>query len=284
MNIVAVVVTRNRPQLLAQALNALLTQTRPPSGIIVVDNASGLETQQLLATHNDVKVHRLEENVGGAGGFAIGIESALADGADWIWLLDDDAIARPDALAHLANAIAEAKSSTGAICSAVWEFGKLAVQHRRYFDPTTLAERPVTLAAYRRRCVSVDTASFVSFLLNARAAVQVGLPKREFFLGYDDTEYSLRLRRQGWHLQLVPASEVDHMRSQQGRLRHGPFSIKHYYNLRNQLAVLRYYGRAPAWRLWLPIIKFACVALYDCKISSLKLWLRSIRDSRDVVI
>ncbi|CBW75867.1 glycosyl transferase [Mycetohabitans rhizoxinica HKI 454] len=284
MNIVAVVVTRDRPQLLAQALDALVGQTRPPSGIIVVDNASGMETQQLLATRSDVKVCRLEQNLGGAGGFAVGIETALAAGADWIWLMDDDAIARPNALAQLIDVAHDAQPRTGAVCSAVWEFGKLAPQHRRNFDPATLAEPSVPFSAYQTKFTGIDTASFVGFLLNAHAAVEVGLPLHEFFLAYDDTEYSLRLGKRGWKVLLAPGSIVDHMRSPLARLRHGPFGIKHYYTLRNQLAVFRHYGRARPWRLWLPMVRYAYVALRDHKISSLSLWRRSIRDSRHLTI
>jgi GT2 family glycosyltransferase len=170
------------------------------------------------------------------------------------------------------------------VCSAVWEFGAFALQHRRYFHPDKLFEPAIALDAYQERLVKVDTASFVGFLLSARAAEDVGLPNSSFFLAYDDTEYSLRLGQAGWSIWLAPSSVIDHKRSPQGRLRHGPFGVKHYYNLRNQLAVFRYYGRAPSWRLMLPMIKFAWVALKDRKISSLKLWCRSIRDSRNVVI
>jgi GT2 family glycosyltransferase len=284
MNIVAVVVTRDRPQLLVQALDALSAQTLPLSNVIVVDNASGEETRKILAARSDVSVHRLEENTGGAGGFATGVECALAVGADWIWLLDDDAISRPDALANLIDKVGDIGPQTGAVCSAVWEFDAFALQHRRYFHPDNLFEPAIALDAYQQRLVKVDTASFVGFLLNARAADSVGLPNSSFFLAYDDTEYSLRLGRAGWSIWLAPASVIDHKRSPQGRLRHGPFGVKHYYNLRNQLAVFRYYGRASSWRLMLPMIKFAWIALKDRKIASLKLWWRAIRDSRGVVI
>ena len=44
---------------------------------------------------------RSEENVGGAGGFRIGMETAYAAGWDRIWLMDDDVVPAPDCLATL---------------------------------------------------------------------------------------------------------------------------------------------------------------------------------------
>lgn len=284
MNITVVVVTHNRPHLLVEVLDALAAQTMPLSAVIVVDNASGIETQQLLARRPGISVHRIEENTGGAGGFAAGVQCALDAGSDWIWLMDDDAIPRPDALACLINEVAHLDGKVGAACSAVWEFGRLALQHRRDFLPRTLGEPAVGADMYRRSAVKIDTGSFVGFLLNARAARNIGLPNRSFFLAYDDTEYSLRLGRAGWSIWLVPASVIDHKRNPEGRLRHGPFGAKHYYNLRNQLAVFRHYGEAPAWRSMIPIIKFGWVALRDCRMSSLRQWWRAVKDSEEVKI
>ena len=70
--------------------------------MIVVDNASGDHTQQVLARDDlPLQVIRSEENVGGAGGFRIGMETAYAGGWDRIWLMDDDVVPAPDCLAVL---------------------------------------------------------------------------------------------------------------------------------------------------------------------------------------
>jgi GT2 family glycosyltransferase len=284
MNVTAVVVTRDRPALLAQTLDALATQSCALGSTVVIDNASGEETQRMLAMHAGVTVYRMTENVGGAGGFAKGVDVALDAGADWIWLLDDDAVPDTDALSKLVEQLPKMSGRVGALCSAVNEFGGIALQHRRYFDPATLSESVVQLSEYKRDLVKVDTGSFVGFLLNAAAARNVGLPNKSFFLAYDDTEYSLRLGSAGWAIWLVPASVIDHRRTVEGRMRNGPFGLKHYYNLRNQLAVFRRYGCAPSWRLWIPIAKFAMLAIRDHRTSSLRLWWRSVRDSHRVVI
>lgn len=101
----AVVVTFERPQILARCLDALADQTRPPDQVLVVDNGSGADTRNLLKELQErwshLSILRLEENLGPAGGFSEGFETALAGDAEAIWALDDDAFAAPRCLEHL---------------------------------------------------------------------------------------------------------------------------------------------------------------------------------------
>ena len=70
--------------------------------ILVVDNASDDGTAELLsADFPDVRVIRNPVNTGGAGGFATGLEHALAGECDAVWLMDDDTVPEPGALAAL---------------------------------------------------------------------------------------------------------------------------------------------------------------------------------------
>lgn len=252
--VVAVVVTRNRPQLLKSALDALRLQTLDLHGIVAVDNASDGDTVALLRREPGLTLVRLEHNMGGSGGFAAGIERALRMRPDWVWLFDDDAVPQPTALERLLRAprgIDYGAPDLAVLCPAVEEGGRLALMHRRHFNPRTLQERVVPQRHYRCHALEIDVGSFVGFLARATAIRRVGLPDARYFLAYDDTEFSLRLQRAGYRLWLLPASRVEHRRRLDTRLRHGPFGPKHYYNLRNRLIVYRKFGdRVPAWR-WL---------------------------------
>jgi rhamnopyranosyl-N-acetylglucosaminyl-diphospho-decaprenol beta-1,3/1,4-galactofuranosyltransferase len=243
MKITAVVVTRNRPALLARVLFGLHGQTRPLDQIIVFDNASTQETRDLLMRHRELTVLRSERNVGGAGGFAQGLEAAVAAGAHWVWLLDDDAVPEHDALEHLLRAAVRLPSHAGGVCAAVTEFDALALQHRRCFSALAGRERVVAAHAYERDCVEIDTGSFVGFLARASAVLVAGLPRSDYFIAYDDTEYSLRLKASGFSLWLVPASRITHLRERVARMRHSRFGTRHYYNVRNRIAVATAYSR-----------------------------------------
>lgn len=285
--VVAVVVTRNRPWLLKHALDALRAQTVALQGIVVVDNASEADTVALLQREPGVTVLRLDHNTGGSGGFAAGVERALDLEPDWVWLLDDDAVVQEtalDRLLHAPGTVGYGADDLAVLCSAVEEGGELALMHRRYFDPATLRERVVPAFEYQRPAVEIDIGSFVGFLVRAEAIRQVGPPDARFFLAYDDTEYSLRLKRGGYRLWLVPDSRADHRRRLNARLRHGPFGPKHYYNLRNRLIVYRKFGEsAPAWRWWAPLAQglLLLVVAGRGRPTAFKWWWKAMRDGRE---
>ncbi|EFV13383.1 glycosyltransferase [Segniliparus rugosus] len=99
----AVIVTHRRAQTLRRSLLALKEQTVPLSGLVVVDNAAEPEIAELVAQlWPGVRYIGSKRNLGGAGGFALGVLTALAEGADWVWLADDDGRPEgPEALAEL---------------------------------------------------------------------------------------------------------------------------------------------------------------------------------------
>lgn len=209
----ALVVTRNRKELLAECLGALLSQTHPLSAVIVFDNASTDGTAGFLTSSGLMQSPRLhfvrsDVNIGGAGGYAEVLRLGREVGAQWLWLMDDDAQPRLDALERLLVSPVARDGATAALCtSVVHHDGRIDPLHRcrlrRFVTPLPAsAYAPGSYAA-------VDCASFVGLLVRASAARAAGLPRPEFFLGYDDAEYSLRLRRLG-SIRLVPESVITH--------------------------------------------------------------------------
>ena len=85
----AVVVAYQRDKEVERPLKALAQQSTKLSGIIVVDDAHQASTACLSERHSAHYIGS-KRNLGGAGGFALGMMSALAHGAEHIWLWDDD--------------------------------------------------------------------------------------------------------------------------------------------------------------------------------------------------
>jgi rhamnopyranosyl-N-acetylglucosaminyl-diphospho-decaprenol beta-1,3/1,4-galactofuranosyltransferase len=89
--VVAVVVTRHRSELLVDSLKVIAAQSRPPDHLIVVDNGPDQPARDIVAACPVPSTYLVSHrNLGGAGGFALGMLHALSLGADWIWLADDD--------------------------------------------------------------------------------------------------------------------------------------------------------------------------------------------------
>jgi rhamnopyranosyl-N-acetylglucosaminyl-diphospho-decaprenol beta-1,3/1,4-galactofuranosyltransferase len=192
--VVAIIVTRDRPALLWECLRAVLDQDRLPDEILVVDNASGVATTEVLAAFPQVRVIRLARNEGGAGGYHAGFRAALAARADWLWVMDDDGRPqRSDCLDRLLRrASADGADLVGALVLDVDRPDRLAfpirIAGRTRFATTELrAHGPV------RDFVHLFNGALISRGLLER----IGLPDRRLFIRGDEVEFLLRARRAG---------------------------------------------------------------------------------------
>src|ERR1700754_1607558 len=89
--VVAVVVTRHRSELLVDSLKVIAAQSRPPDHLVVVDNGPDQPAREVVEACPLPTTYLVSHrNLGGAGGFALGILHALSMGAGWVWLADDD--------------------------------------------------------------------------------------------------------------------------------------------------------------------------------------------------
>jgi GT2 family glycosyltransferase len=194
--VITVVVAYDRRDLLLAGLDALAAQTRRPDLVVVLDNASTDGTpaavREWSATHDlPVDLVELPRNTGGAGGFAAGLARAVhRHGADAVWLMDDDTVPTPGALAAALKALHDTGSALVA-SRVVWTDG-------RDHPMNTPRERPGVTAAERAAAAGhlpIRSASFVALLLDAAAVRADGLPEAAFFLWNDDFEFSTRLLR-----------------------------------------------------------------------------------------
>jgi GT2 family glycosyltransferase len=196
--VVAVVVTWNRRELLVEALAGLRGQSHPLAAVVVVDNASTDGTDQVLGGETGLDVVRLEQNTGGAGGFAVGIEQALTHRPHLVWLLDDDTIPTPEAgreLVRVWEQYAAAEGDPPAVLASkvVWTDGRDHPMNTPRRKPG--ARSAESAAAARVGAVPIRSASFVSIMCDADVVRARGLPLADYFLWNDDFEYSTRLIR-----------------------------------------------------------------------------------------
>ncbi|WP_278235155.1 glycosyltransferase [Isoptericola sp. AK164] len=232
--VVAVVVSYNRAELLGQALDALGDQSRPVDHVVVVDNASTDEALSVAREHpTEPRVVPLARNTGGAGGFAVGVATAVTDhGADLVWVMDDDTVPTPTALAELLAARDAYDGEVVTLCSrVVWTDGS---DHPMNTPRPRPGVSPADAArAHEAGAVPVRSMSFVSMLIDAAAVRRAGLPVTDYFIWNDDFEYSARLLRHRVGLS-VPASVVEHRTKKLGATDADP-GPRFYYEVRNKV-------------------------------------------------
>ncbi len=275
VRVVAVVVTWNRLGLLQESLAAIRAQSHPIAGIVVVDNASTDETARWLAGETGpgtaLDVVGLRENTGGAGGFAVGIERALAQAPDLVWLLDDDTVPTETAAEELVRAWAShpglGDSPRPAVVASkvVWTDGRDHPMNTPRPKPAVSAYERA--AAERIGAVAIRSASFVSIMCDADRIRERGLPVADYFLWNDDFEYSTRLIRGGVGL-YVPGSVVVHKTKVFGSTDADP-GDRFFYEVRNKLWL---FGRSTS-------LSVPEKALYGG--STLRRWARTVARSED---
>ncbi|EFQ83608.1 glycosyltransferase, group 2 family protein [Aeromicrobium marinum DSM 15272] len=264
--VAAVVVSYNRGPLLAETLEALAAQTHRPAAVVVVDNAS-TDGSAEVAERDGVDLVRLEVNTGGAGGFATAMATALArHDPTWIWVMDDDVVPAPGALAALLAAADASATPVDALCSrAEWTDGR---EHPMNTPrPWALASRTARENASAAGGVAVRSVSFVSSIYRVSAVRERGLPIADYFIWNDDFEYSTRIIAGSLGL-AVPASVVLHQTAALADTDADP-GPRFYFEVRNKLWVFRHA------RGLLPREKAVFV------LSTARRWIRTWRRSQD---
>ena len=237
MKIVAVVVSHNRASLLADCLTAIGAQRRPVDGVIVVDNASTDGAADVARRHScKPAVVALQKNIGGAGGFAVGVHVALESGADYLWLMDDDTVPTPAVLGVLVDTVDNYPGTLDLVASrVVWTNGDdHPMNTPRHKWRASHAEEK---AAEAVGGMPIRTSSFVSMLVSSAAVRRVGLPCADMFIWNDDFEFSARVLRGGRGL-YVGSSIVEHRTAQLIGADTDP-GERFYYEVRNKVWTFR---------------------------------------------
>lgn len=255
--VAVVIVTFNRADLLDRMLDGLAAQTHRPDAVIVIDNCSTDHTREVLDARADLPLHvtTTASNLGGAGGFHIGMRAAYDAGWDRIWLMDDDVVPAPDCLAQLMAIDEDCLTSvredlTGALVEkAAVHFdlrSPLAIRPKRAAVDSTYADR-----ASMPELVEVQNVAFEGFMVRRRVVAEIGFPDPAFFIFYDDAEYAVRARRAGWRIWAVRDARL--VRQLDFNQQHDLSGWKGFYMYRNLFVVHLRHGENALVRLkpWL---------------------------------
>jgi rhamnopyranosyl-N-acetylglucosaminyl-diphospho-decaprenol beta-1,3/1,4-galactofuranosyltransferase len=283
--VVAVVVTRRRSRLLAQSLAALAAQTRRPDTVVVVDNGPDDETAAVaVAADLPVTYVPSQRNLGGAGGFALGMLTALAHGADWVWCADDDGRpADPTVLATLLE------------CATTRDLAEVSPAVTDEAEPGRLAFPLRRGLRWRRTLAELDDVDFLpgyaslfnGALFRAATLEVVGVPDYRLFLRGDETEVHRRLVRSGLPFGTCLAAAYLHPQGTDeflpiagGRLsaQYPADEVKRYFTYRNRGYLMAQPGMR--WLFPLELVRFSWFFASRRDLRGLRTWLSLVRQGR----
>lgn len=238
--LLGVLVTHRRPRELESILTTVVAQDRPFDRLVVVDNEPTGTTRGIVAsTAPGAEYVPAPENLGPAGGIALGMSRLLvdADDGDWIATLDDDDPPGPTtygALLDFATTVRAHDPSTGAVGVAGVRLDRRRGRYLRVPDEELVG------------AVVVDSIGGNKWPVYSVAAVRsVGVFRSDLFFGHEELEFGLRLGAAGFTLYAsgplwveLRRTEAEERAGIQPSLAVAPPGWRRYYSLRNLVRVL----------------------------------------------
>lgn len=226
-----------------------LRKINPPAGgqnykIFLIDNGSSDDSfsrfQSLYAGAKDIELIKVNENLGFSGGNNIGIKSALGARFDYILLLNNDTTVEPDFLNELVK-VAEGDEKIGIVGPKIYYYnepnriwfggGKFSWfgggKHLQYDEMDNHPdETEPRKTAYMTGC---------ALLIKSNVIEKIGLLEESFFMYYEDTDWCLRARKDGYKILYAPSAKIYHKVSRSAA-KLGNSTI-FYYHIRNALLI-----------------------------------------------
>jgi GT2 family glycosyltransferase len=222
-----IVLTHNNYTDTRKALLSILRMHYSNFRVLVVDNASNDETLAALpAEFPEVELCSSKINMGFARGANLGINVAVSRGAEFVLILNNDVVVDPNVLHVLMSAITP---EVGALAPVIYSLDKPTYVWSAGFKkhPLLLEMRGRRMQFYPRRApIEVDYLLGCAMLLPIAVLKRVGLFDERYFFYYEDLDLSLRLRKQGYKLLVIPDAKVWH-RGAGTAGRDSPFRIYH---------------------------------------------------------
>lgn len=252
--VTAIVVTFNRLGDIKKTVARLMAEG--VDHIVVVDNGSSDGTPDWLMARKSDTFHPIlnAHNLGGAGGFATGLDYAREKiDTEWVMLTDDDGRPEPGALKAFQEL--DLDGVDGVVGAVFLPSGRISDMNRPLRNPFSLRRKlkePYRLldADYDRLAASqrVDMATYVGLFLSQKALREVKGPDPRLFIYGDDLIHTLQLSQAGMRLLFVPQVRFEHdCETLTGKANIYYPVWKVYYHYRNAILL---YRLAAGWLLW----------------------------------
>jgi GT2 family glycosyltransferase len=211
-----VTVNYNQTDATCEMLESLVACGYPNLELFVVDNASSGHPEIIKEKFPSVIFIQSKVNLGFAGGNNLALRQATGD---YIYLVNNDTIIPHGNIECLAQAL-DSDSSIGVVCPKIkLHSSPQTIQFAGYTDMTTFTFRNRCIGygeqdcgQYNRTCDSAF-AHGAAMMIKRETLDRVGLMNEEYFLYYEETDWSLRIRKEGYRIVYLPDTYILHHES-----------------------------------------------------------------------
>lgn len=253
------ILNSNRRDDTLKCLKSLFQSTYKNFKIIVLDNKStDGSVEAIRSTFPEVQLVDLVENFGYAGNNNVGIEEAIKQGADWVFVLNEDITLDDECLSRLIE-VGESDSQIGILGPLVYHYDEPTIIQSaggmlgKYWQSIHLGKNELDQGQFKLPH-PVEWISGCAILVRKTAIEHAGLLDKDYFLYWEETEWCIRIGRAGWKIVNVPQAKIWHKGVKRDYKPKPSFT---YYGTRNHLLTLSKH-KAPliVWLFnWLQIFR-----------------------------
>ncbi len=196
--------------------------------VIVVDNAStDGSAEALQRTFPFVRMIRNRENAGFAAANNQAMKRALEGGADFVWLLNNDTVAPPDALGRLVGGAEppevgltspviyfDAPGGKLQFCGSVIDWKNRRIVHLDGLEALAAVGPGENLSLWG-----------TALLIKREVIGKIGYLSEKYFAYHEDEEYCLRAARAGYRCIVVPEARIVHKNSRSTGSNDAPMQV-----------------------------------------------------------
>lgn len=205
-----IILNYNGKTVLQKCLTSIFRSDYKNIEVVVVDNASSDGSlEEAMQKFSKVHFIKNSENIGFSRGNNLGIRFSLEKFADYILLLNNDTEIFSNTISLLVN-YAEKNDQVGITsplilgpnAKEIWFAGgrinwsKMSCSH--------------ILSLKAEKAYTIEYASGCAMLIKKEVFKKIGLFDERFFLYYEDTDFSLRAKKQNFNISLLPQAKIIH--------------------------------------------------------------------------
>lgn len=218
-SIFAVMLNWNEFHHTVPCIDSLKKSGMPIYKILVLDQASedgsGEKLLRLYKDDSQVQIILNDKNYGFSGGMNIGIQNALDQDAEYVFILNNDTIVDEDCLLHLYNVIVGDTSVAVAGPAIMYHSNPEKLwQAGGYFSKlkmgVSVPDKGKNYSEINQNTCEVSFLTGCALLVPRKTFQIVGFFDSSLFFYGDDVDYGLRIKKSGLKMLFVPTAKVWH--------------------------------------------------------------------------